>query len=150
MQPRASDTPPAVPGTGSAVKPAQDATSTVIELAYGLLWAAPVDTRTPNGLAVSLARRALLALLDRAGQARGIAAARAAIAIARSPKKSLNSPSSTKRPNAWATPGESSRGYLSSPWVGRKDRESNSRAGARILPLRSMRDRADEGGSVTC
>ncbi len=47
-----------------------------IELAYGLLWHVPVDTRTSAGRNTSLARKALLGLLDKDGQARGITAAR--------------------------------------------------------------------------
>src|SRR5689334_20536634 len=54
----------------------------VIELAYGILWTAPVDTRTPEGLRISLARQALLEHIDRDGQARGITAGREAIALA--------------------------------------------------------------------
>ncbi len=55
--------------------------SRAIELAYGLLWEISMDTRSPTGLRVSLARRALLEQLDRAGQARGIALARDALLL---------------------------------------------------------------------
>lgn len=56
--------------------------SDAVELAYGLLWLAP-DTEDPEGrpagfeqTCTALARLALLEHLDRAGQARGIEAAR--------------------------------------------------------------------------
>lgn len=49
-----------------------------IELAYGLLWCMSVNRRAPNGWLASEARKALLAQLDKDGQARGIMAARAA------------------------------------------------------------------------
>jgi hypothetical protein len=58
-----------------------------IELAYGLLWGTPVYTRTPEGLAISLARQALLDQLDGDGQARGIARARKAFEAARDSRK---------------------------------------------------------------
>lgn len=48
-----------------------------IELAYGLLWLAPVDRTTHIGFLASEARKALLSVLDRNGQERGITAARA-------------------------------------------------------------------------
>ena len=48
-----------------------------IELAYGLLWCMSVNRRAPNGWLASEARKALLAQLDKDGQARGIMAARA-------------------------------------------------------------------------
>jgi hypothetical protein len=55
------------------------AASRAIELAYGLLWHCSSDRRSGDGLAMQVARQALLDQLDRDGQARGIAAARAAI-----------------------------------------------------------------------
>jgi len=50
-----------------------------IEAAYGLLWHAASDRDTPLGFLVTEARRALLALLDRDGQYRGIEGAAAII-----------------------------------------------------------------------
>lgn len=47
-----------------------------IELAYGLLWSLSIDTTTAEGAQISKARRNLLVLLDKQGQARGITAAR--------------------------------------------------------------------------
>lgn len=47
-----------------------------IELAYGLLWVVNCDRSTRGGNALYLARKALLEQLDRAGQGRGISAAR--------------------------------------------------------------------------
>jgi hypothetical protein len=47
-----------------------------IELAYGLLWVVGCDRSTRGGNALYLARKALLEQLDRAGQGRGISAAR--------------------------------------------------------------------------
>lgn len=52
----------------------------IIELAYGLLWSASCDRSTHDGHAVYLARKALLEHLDKDGQARGITAARDAMA----------------------------------------------------------------------
>jgi hypothetical protein len=50
--------------------------SDTIELAYGLLWTLQIDTTTAEGAQISKARRNLLVLLDKQGQARGITAAR--------------------------------------------------------------------------
>jgi hypothetical protein len=55
--------------------------SGAIELAYGLLWMVGCDRSTKQGEALYLARKALYERLDRAGQARGITAARAAIGV---------------------------------------------------------------------
>jgi hypothetical protein len=55
------------------------AASRAIELSYGLLWHCSSDRRSGDGLAMQVARQALLYQLNRDGQARGIAAARAAI-----------------------------------------------------------------------
>lgn len=49
------------------------------ELAYGLLWMVGCDRSTKAGEALYLARKALYEKMDRAGQARGITAARAAL-----------------------------------------------------------------------
>lgn len=51
------------------------------ELAYGLLWMVGCDRGTKVGEALYLARKALYEKMDRAGQARGITAARAALGI---------------------------------------------------------------------
>lgn len=51
------------------------------ELAYGLLWMVGCDRSTKAGEALYLARKALYETMDRAGQARGITAARAALGI---------------------------------------------------------------------
>jgi hypothetical protein len=51
------------------------------ELAYGLLWMVGCDKRTKAGEALYLARKALYEKMDRAGQARGITAARAALGV---------------------------------------------------------------------
>lgn len=53
--------------------------SEAMELAYGLLWVVGCDRSTPNGQALYLARKALYEKLDKAGQARGITAAREAL-----------------------------------------------------------------------
>lgn len=53
--------------------------SEAIELAYGLLWVVGCDRSTKDGQALYLARKALYERLDRAGQARGITAAREAL-----------------------------------------------------------------------
>lgn len=50
--------------------------SDTIELAYGLLWTLQIDTTTAEGAQISKARRNLLVILDKQGQARGITAAR--------------------------------------------------------------------------
>ena len=50
-----------------------------MELAYGLLWIVGCDRSTKNGQALYLARKALYGRLNKAGQARGITAARAAL-----------------------------------------------------------------------
>jgi hypothetical protein len=55
--------------------------SSAIELAYGLLWMVGCDRSTKAGEALYLARKALYERLDRAGQARGITAARSAIGV---------------------------------------------------------------------
>ncbi len=47
-----------------------------VELTYGLLWIVGCDRSTKNGNALYLARKALYEQLDKAGQARGIDAAR--------------------------------------------------------------------------
>lgn len=60
-----------------AAAPARQEAAAAIELAYGLLWHISTDNRTWNGLAMQTARQTLLAQLDRDGQARGIAAAKA-------------------------------------------------------------------------
>lgn len=52
------------------------ALSDAIEIAYGLLWLAAPSRETWDGIALAEARKALLAHLDKAGQARGIEAAR--------------------------------------------------------------------------
>lgn len=49
------------------------------ELAYGLLWMVGCDRSTKAGEALYLARKALYEKMDRAGQARGITAAREAL-----------------------------------------------------------------------
>jgi hypothetical protein len=49
------------------------------ELAYGLLWMVGCDRSTKAGEALYLARKALYEKMDRAGQARGITAARKAL-----------------------------------------------------------------------
>ena len=51
----------------------------VLEQAYGLLWLVPVNTETPNGHAISTARKQLLKHIDKEGQRRGIEYARAVI-----------------------------------------------------------------------
>lgn len=51
------------------------------ELAYGLLWMVGCDRSTKGGEALYLARKALYEKMDRAGQARGITAARAALGV---------------------------------------------------------------------
>lgn len=51
------------------------------ELAYGLLWMVGCDRATKAGEALYLARKALYEKMDRTGQARGIAAARAALGV---------------------------------------------------------------------
>jgi hypothetical protein len=71
---------PALPSTGSGVAHAPVVVAArAIELAYGLLWHAQTDTRTPEGMSINLARLALLEQLDRDGQARGLTLARRAI-----------------------------------------------------------------------
>jgi hypothetical protein len=50
-----------------------------MELAYGLLWMVGCDRGTKNGEALYLARKALYERMTKAGQARGITAARAAL-----------------------------------------------------------------------
>jgi hypothetical protein len=52
-----------------------------MELAYGLLWMVGCDRSAKRGEALYLARKALYERLDRAGQARGITAAREAIGV---------------------------------------------------------------------
>jgi hypothetical protein len=90
-QPKPGATPPALPTTGSGVRPpaaapaAQDAAQ-AIELAYGLLWRCGCDRRTGDGERLYQARQALLAQLDRDGQDRGITAAQA-LMHARVPEK---------------------------------------------------------------
>ena len=49
------------------------------ELAYGLLWMVGCDRSNKRGEALYLARKALYEKMDRAGQARGITAARKAL-----------------------------------------------------------------------
>jgi hypothetical protein len=51
------------------------------ELAYGLLWMVGCDRSTKAGEALYLARKALYEKMDRAGQVRGIIAARAALGV---------------------------------------------------------------------
>lgn len=70
--------PTTICATCSAAKPAPAAT---IELVYGLLWQLPSRARETL-VGVRLARQALLAQLDKAGQARGITAARQLLAAA--------------------------------------------------------------------
>lgn len=53
-----------------------DACKQAMELAYGLLWVVGCDRSTKNGQALYLARKAIYERLDKAGQARGITAAR--------------------------------------------------------------------------
>jgi hypothetical protein len=65
---RALSTPPVAAESNASVE--------AIELAYGLLWVVGCDRSTPGGNALYLARKALLEQLDRAGQGRGISAAR--------------------------------------------------------------------------
>lgn len=50
-----------------------------MELAYGLLWMVGCDRSTKVGEALYLARKGLYEKMDRAGQARGITAAREAL-----------------------------------------------------------------------
>lgn len=57
-----------------------DAARQAIELAYGLLWIVGCDRSHKDGQSLYLARKALYERLDRDGQARGITAARDAIA----------------------------------------------------------------------
>lgn len=56
-----------------------DETADAIELAYGMIWHVDIDNATERGRCISAARLALLGRLDKAGQARGIAAAKAVI-----------------------------------------------------------------------
>lgn len=51
------------------------------ELAYGFLWMVGCDRSTKAGEALYLARKALYEKMDRAGQARGITAARTALGV---------------------------------------------------------------------
>ena len=53
-----------------------------MELAYGLLWMVGCDRGTKDGQALYLARKALYERMNREGQARGITAAREAVAAA--------------------------------------------------------------------
>jgi hypothetical protein len=50
-----------------------------IEIIYGLLWLVHVDTATVSGMAVSLARKTALEMIDKDGQERGIGIAQAAV-----------------------------------------------------------------------
>lgn len=50
-----------------------------IEIIYGLLWCMSIDTSTPTGKAASLARKAALEMIDKAGQERGIRIAQIAV-----------------------------------------------------------------------
>lgn len=50
-------------------------TAESIEMAYGLLWVAGTNRVTKKGEALFQARKALLAQIDKSGQARGIVAA---------------------------------------------------------------------------
>jgi hypothetical protein len=52
-----------------------------------LLWGTPVNTRTPEGLAISLARQTLLGQLDGDRQARGIAGQESLCGRARDSRK---------------------------------------------------------------
>jgi hypothetical protein len=54
-----------------------------MELAYGLLWMVGCDRSTKDGQALYLARKALYERLDKAGQFRGITAARLATGVDR-------------------------------------------------------------------
>jgi hypothetical protein len=53
--------------------------SAKIEIIYGLLWLVEVDTSTVSGMAASLARKTLLEMIDKDGQARGISIAKRAV-----------------------------------------------------------------------
>jgi hypothetical protein len=53
-----------------------------MELAYGLLWVVGCDRSTEAGQCLYLARKALYERMNKEGQARGITAAREAIAAA--------------------------------------------------------------------
>ncbi|BCA04155.1 hypothetical protein [Bradyrhizobium diazoefficiens] len=66
---------------------AQRGVSAFIEAAYGLLWMPAIDKRTPEGNAIWTARRALLEVMDRDGQARGITWAKQAVAARQTPEK---------------------------------------------------------------
>lgn len=57
----------------------RDTTTEAIELAYGMIWHVDIDNATERGRCISAARLALLSQLDKAGQARGIEAAKAMI-----------------------------------------------------------------------
>lgn len=74
---------PARMAPAAAPRPARRDAAQALELAYGLIWHVPVDKATEAGRCVSLARLALLEQLDRAGQSRGIDAARDVILRAR-------------------------------------------------------------------
>jgi hypothetical protein len=66
-----------------------------IELAYGVLWNAETDMTTAEGRAISTSRKALLAQLDRDGQAWGIYLAQLAEGHLRS--ESRRKPGSLRR-----------------------------------------------------
>jgi hypothetical protein len=54
-------------------------TQAKIEIIYGLLWMVEVDTTVVNGMAVSLARKTALEMIDKDGQERGISIAKRAV-----------------------------------------------------------------------
>ncbi len=65
--------------------------SRAIELAYGLLWDTWLADTSRAGLAIKLARQALLEHLDKAGQARGISLAKAAMTALHNPAAPMRS-----------------------------------------------------------
>lgn len=56
-----------------------DETQAKLEIIYGLLWLAQVDTNTVTGTAVSLARKTAVEMIDPNGQKRGIEIAKRAV-----------------------------------------------------------------------
>lgn len=54
-------------------------TQAKVETIYGLLWTCNLDTTTPAGAAVSMARKLALSMIDKNGQARGIGVAKIAV-----------------------------------------------------------------------
>lgn len=125
------------------IKPHSNESAEALELAYGLLWIVGCDRQTTSGNALYLARKALYERIDKDGQARGITAARKALAD--NPFHNLPDPVDTGVfPRTDGRPGDTGTGDGASGAVAAVRDDGDSAGAASATGL----DRLDAGSGV--